>query len=230
MEGSVNHGRLYYRCAASRDYVRQHGISHPPMLYLREDAIAGAVDRFLHEELGERTLSTTLRRLADAQHRQAMAQHDSDTAADELRRTIEECDTRIGRYRAALDAGGDPVLIAGWIRETTEIKNAAHARLGLVPGRPARMNEDQIRAIVKALGGLLGILRDAEPSDRAEIYARVGLQMIYRPGTQTVLAQVTSSALDGVASVCPEPNTRNIHTVVAMKELAVADAVTTKVK
>jgi len=67
MEGSLNHGRLYYRCAASRDYVRQHGIS-PPVPYLREDAIADAVDRFLHGELGERTLTTTLRHMADAQH------------------------------------------------------------------------------------------------------------------------------------------------------------------
>jgi len=40
MEGSFNHGRLYYRCAASRDFVRQHKISHPPCLYLREDTIA----------------------------------------------------------------------------------------------------------------------------------------------------------------------------------------------
>jgi hypothetical protein len=69
------------------------------------------------------------------------------------------------------------------------------------------MTEDQIRAIVDALGGLLGLLRLAEPRDRAEIYARVGLQMIYRPGTETVLAQVTSSALDDVANVCPRIDT-----------------------
>jgi hypothetical protein len=210
----ANHGRLYYRCSASRDYVRQHNISHPPMLYLREDAIAGAVDRFLHEELGKRTLSATLRRLADAQHRQAMAEHD-EGAADELRGTIDECDAKIARYRATLDAGGDPALVAGWMRETTAIRNAAQARLGLVSGKPARMTEDQIRAIVDALGGLLGLLRLAEPRDRAEIFARVGLQMIYRPSTETVLAQVTSSALDGVAHVCPRPNTRATHTMIA---------------
>jgi site-specific DNA recombinase len=203
MEGSLNHGRLYYRCAASRDYVRQHRISHPPVLYLREDAIADAVDRFLHDELSERTLTTTLRRLANAQHRHATAEQDADTAADELRRTIEDCDAKVGRYRAALDAGGDPALITGWIKETTAIRNAAQARLGLVPGKPARMSDDQIAKITEALGGLLGLLNQAEPRDRAEIYARVGLKMIYQPGAETVLAQVTSSALDGVANVCP---------------------------
>jgi site-specific DNA recombinase len=62
------------------------------------------------------------------------------------------------------------------VRETTAIRNAAEARLGLVRGKPARMSEDQIRAIVDALGGLLGPLRYAEPRDRAEIYARVGFR------------------------------------------------------
>jgi hypothetical protein len=30
MVGNPNHGRLYYRCKASRDYVRQHEVAHPP--------------------------------------------------------------------------------------------------------------------------------------------------------------------------------------------------------
>jgi site-specific DNA recombinase len=205
MEGSLNHGRLYYRCAASRDYVRQHNISHPPVLYLRQDAIADPVDRFLHEELSERTLTRTLRSLADAQHRQATGEHAADAAADALRQTIAECDNKISRYRTALEAGADAALVAGWIKETIAIKNAAAARLGLVPSKPTRTTEEEIKALVDALGGLLSLLQNADPHDRAEIYGRVGLQMIYRPGTETVLAQVTSSALDGVGNVCPRP-------------------------
>ncbi len=54
----------------------------------------------------------------------------------------------------------------------------------------------------------------------AEIYARVGLEMVYRPGTETVLAQVTSKSFDGVVDVCPRLNTRDIHTVIASRELA----------
>ena len=75
------------------------------------------------------------------------------------------------------------------MRKTTAVRNAAEARRGLLAGRPTRTSEDQIQAIVDAL---LGLLRLAEPRERAEIYARVGLQMIYRPGTETVLAQITS--------------------------------------
>jgi hypothetical protein len=46
---------------ASRDFVRQHGIDHPPVLYLREDVIADPVDVFLHKELGCSNLAATTR-------------------------------------------------------------------------------------------------------------------------------------------------------------------------
>ena len=44
---------------------------------------------------------------------------------------------------------------------------------GLAP--PDRMSDEQIAAIVDALGGLLGLLRQADEHDRAEIDTRIGL-------------------------------------------------------
>ena len=81
------------------------------------------------------------------------------------------------------------------------------------------MSEEQIAAVVDAFGGLLGLLRQADGHDRAEIYTRIGLQMIYRPGTETVLAEVRSKDVDHVPEWCPRPNTRDIHTVIAAREL-----------
>ncbi len=66
------------------------------------------------------------------------------------------------------------------------------------------MSEEQISAIVHGLGGLLGLLRQANLSDKAEIYSRLGLKLTYRPGPQKLIAEVTTSAIDGVNSVCPE--------------------------
>jgi site-specific DNA recombinase len=65
------------------------------------------------------------------------------------------------------------------------------------------MSEEQIAAIVDAFGGLLGLLRQADQLDRAEIYTRIGLQMIYRPDTETVLAEVRSNDIDRVPKWCP---------------------------
>jgi site-specific DNA recombinase len=204
MSGSINHGRIYYRCKASRDYVRQHGITHPPALYVRQEAITDPVDRFLTEELGHASLSDTLHRIAEASHRAALAEHQQYDEAPKLRDTIADCDAKIARYRATLDAGGDPALVAGWISETTTIKKTAQARLGLTETPPLRMSEEQLAAVVDAFGGLLGLLRKAEQADRAEIYTRIGLQMTYRPGTETVLAEVRSNDLDRVPVMCPE--------------------------
>jgi site-specific DNA recombinase len=203
MEGSFNHGRLYYRCAASRDFVRQHKISHPPCLYLREETIAGQIDRFLHQALGVASLPGTLRELAEAQHRAVDVLEDAEERAATLRRTLTDCDTKIKNYRAALDAGGDPVLIAGWIKETTALRNATQAMIGAQRPKSARMTEDQIGEIVEGLGGLLGLLRGADPADRAEVYARIGLRLTYRPGPETVIAEVISPAINGVDDVCP---------------------------
>ena len=210
MEGSFNHGRLYYRCTASRDFVRQHGLSHPPMLYLREESIADPSDRFLDRELGQGNLTSSLRRIAEAEFRAALAAHDPDDEAGRLRDRIADADARIDRYRAALDAGADPAVVAGWIKEATALRRAALARLGLVGEVPQRMSEDQVAAIVEALGGLLGLLKQAEKQDRAEIYSRLGLRMTYRPGTETVLAEIVSTNLDRVGDVCPRIDVNQI--------------------
>jgi hypothetical protein len=66
-----------------------------------------------------------------------------------------------------------------------------------------------------------GPLRRAGQHDRAEIHARIGLQMIYRPGTETVLAEVRSNDIDRVPVMCPEPELNPYHMVKLRKDLAV---------
>jgi site-specific DNA recombinase len=214
MTGNPNHGRNYYRCKASRDFVHQHSIDHPPVLYLREDVITDPVDVFLHQELGGGTLAANLRKLAEAQHRAVLAQEATVVDEEQLRLTLGECDARLAQYRAALDAGGDPAVIVGWIKETTTVRSATQAMLGAKPTAPERMSEEQIAMIVEGLGGLLGLLRQADPRDKAEIYSRLGLQLTYRPGSETLIAEVISPAIDGVNNVCRrgEPTPRFVTT------------------
>lgn len=71
-------------------------------------------DRLLpFEELRGDTLIANLRQLADAHHRQQLATYEANDETAQLRRIVDDCDAKIARYRAALNAGGDPVLIAG---------------------------------------------------------------------------------------------------------------------
>ncbi|MEV7624081.1 recombinase family protein [Actinoplanes sp. NPDC089786] len=221
MVGNPNHGRLYYRCTASRDFARQHKISHPPALYLREDTLTDPIDRFLRDELTGRTLADNLRQVADAEYRAALAAHDATGEIEKLRQTIADTEVKIDRYRATLDAGGDPALIASWISEATAIKKTAQARLGLTEAQPQRMTGDQLDSIAEAFKDLLGLLRGADPRDKAELYSRIGLRMTYRPGPETVIAEVVTSATR-VFDWCPRPNTRDIHTAIAVRELPIS--------
>jgi site-specific DNA recombinase len=39
----------------------------------------------------------------------------------------------------------------------------------------------EVKALVTALRDIVGVLRDAEPADKAELYAELGVRLSYRP-------------------------------------------------
>jgi hypothetical protein len=69
-------------------------------------------------------------------------QHDTEMAvrATEAQRIIADCDQRLARYRATLEAGTDPKLVAGWTAEVTATRAAAQVIAEARP--PAIMYED----------------------------------------------------------------------------------------
>jgi hypothetical protein len=91
--------------------------------------------------------------------------------------------------------------------------------LGATPKAPERMSEEQIAMIVEGLGGMLALLHRADPHDKAEIYSRLGLQLTYRPGPETLIAEVTSSAIDGVNNVCRRREFHPSYMIVLRGEL-----------
>jgi hypothetical protein len=74
--------------------------------------------------------------------------------------TEAEFDAKLARYRAALDAGADPTVVAGWIAETQAERERVHQR----NQQPATVDEisylteDQIAAIVDDLGDMITAL------------------------------------------------------------------------
>jgi hypothetical protein len=107
---------------------------------------------------------------------------------------IADCDQRLARHRAALEAGTDPSLIASWSAEVSLTRAAAKARLREPGARPARLTPEEIKAIVEALGSILTVIRDADPLDKAQIYASIGLRLTYQPGTNTEVAEARRPA------------------------------------
>ena len=66
------------------------------------------------------------------------------------------------------------------------------------------MTSEQLDAIADAFNDLFKLLRDANPRDKAELYSRIGLRLTYKPGPETVIAEVCTPANDlRVFDWCP---------------------------
>jgi hypothetical protein len=160
---SWNNQQAHYRCRFPSEYAIANKVDHPVTVYLREDAILGPLDTWLAKAFDPARMERSLSRMKNAQP-------DTDARADAIRRTLEDCDRKLTRHRAALEAGADPALVAAWSREVQAQRTAAQAQLagitnGQTPGR--RMTKDEIRSLVDALGGLLRILHEADPAGQA---------------------------------------------------------------
>ena len=105
------------------------------------------------------------------------------------RARIADYDAQMSRYRASIDAGGDPAVIGPWIAETQAKKVAAQAEIRTAAGR-TQMSWDDIAAIVSALGELATVVREADPADKADIYAKLKLTLTYQPEERIVEASI----------------------------------------
>ena len=77
-------------------------------------------------------------------------------------------------------------MIGPWIAETQARKVTAQAEIRTATGR-RQMSRDDIAAIVAALAE---VVREADPADKADIYAQLNLTLTYQPGQRLVEATV----------------------------------------
>jgi hypothetical protein len=95
-----------------------------------------------------------------------------------IRETLAECDARLARYRHALEAGADPAVVAGWIRDVqAERRSIEHEFGGMAPA--AVWSAEDMQALVESVGDLVAVLRGAEPQKKAELYGELGLTLTY---------------------------------------------------
>jgi hypothetical protein len=122
----------------------------------------------------------------------ASAQPGTSVETGQVRRTVADCDRRLARHRAALEAGADPALVAQWTRDVQAERLAALAKLRASPRRwRSRLSEQEIEELINALGGMLAVLADADAADKAEAYRQLGLQLTYDLTSHTVLAEAS---------------------------------------
>jgi len=183
MQGSWNHQHAYYRCRYPTEYALPRRTQHPRTVYLREAQIVQPLDDWISGVFEPGRLEETCRTLAEAQERAPEA----DGRAEAARRTLADCDTRLDRYREALESGVDAAVVARWINEVQVERRSAEEELRR--RRPAALTEDDIRAMVESVADLVGILQAANAEKRAALYQSLGLSLIYEPSKRRVLVE-----------------------------------------
>lgn len=174
MQGQWNHGRPYYRCRFPDDY----GIdpqTHPKSVYVKEGAVVPGLDGWLAGLFDDEHLDHTCEVLAGATE----PDPDYEARQTELEARIGDCDRRLSRYREALEhVEGEVVPIVGWIAEVQRERKHLEAQLGRnIPG--GKLTKAQVKALVGALRDIVGVLADADPADKAELYAELGVSLTY---------------------------------------------------
>jgi site-specific DNA recombinase len=191
MQGQYNHGAAYYRCRYPREYALASHVRHPANVYLREADVVPAIDRWLTVIFAPHRLAQTIREMHEAQAPPPAPEPAA--PAPDTRAIVADCDARLARYQATLDAGGDPQAVAEWTRQVKAERAAALARDASQALRnPSRqLTEDDIRALITALGDLRDVLRDAGTAEKAAIYDQLDLKVIFKPGEAKIRAEVT---------------------------------------
>ncbi len=183
MQGTWNHGRAHYRCRFPAEYALANRIDHPAAVYVREDVVVGPLDAWLAAAFHPDLVATRLSRI--------QGEPVVDAGAETARRELAECDRLLARHRAALEAGADPVLVAEWTRDIRRRRDSAEAALQAKPAAPRRMSEQQISTLVESLGGLIGLLTDADADRKCELYRELGVSMTYQHPERIVLVEAT---------------------------------------
>jgi len=115
MQGNLNHDANHYRCKFATDRAPVPGLDHPKNVYVRESAIVPKLDEWIVGLFDPANLAETCAALTASG-----GENDVDQARIEAaQRKLADCDRRLAKYRAALDAenGADPAIVAGWMSE-----------------------------------------------------------------------------------------------------------------
>jgi site-specific DNA recombinase len=206
MQGNWNNGRAHYRCRLATEYALANRIDHPKAVYVREDAVLPLVDERIAELFAPANLDDTVSLLMGAQ-----AASDGDEArADAARRKLEDCDHRLAKYRAALEAGADPVVVSGWLQEVQGERLTAERDLAACAPTD-ELDRAQVAAMLAEVGDVGAVLAEADPTLRAQVYSGLlGLRLTYMPDDRTMAYELAPCAYERVGGASAPIGTRPV--------------------
>ena len=139
-QGNFNHATNHYRYKFPSDRGSVPGMDHPRSVYVREDRIVPKLDEWIATLFDPANLDAT----CDALEMAGAATEVDHALIEAARRKLADCDSRLAKYRRALDAGADPAIVAGWMAEVHGERLKAEREIG--QAQPAgQLTKEQVR-------------------------------------------------------------------------------------
>ncbi|WP_202867430.1 recombinase family protein [Kribbella pittospori] len=198
MEGAARRQEVvYYRCNA-RTLVpgSASAIAHPRQIYLREDVVTPAINRWIGS-------------LFDAVHRAEtiealLAEDDGEDHrsghVEDLRGRVRAAKITMDRVRKALDAGWDPVELREQYNAAAAEKRVAEKALASLPTQ-VTITRSQLETWIDELGDIGAALNASSPEELNQLYGSLRLSLTYYHADQTVDVEVDPLG-DRVDKVC----------------------------
>jgi site-specific DNA recombinase len=188
MQASTAHGTIYYRCLYPEQYAQANRVHHPSGIYLREDALVPALDAWLAKTFAPHRLDETIAAMVAA----STVDNDADALTVTHAAQLADCERKLAQYRALLDEGTDPALVAGWIREIEVARSHIKAQARTTE-KQAPLSAEELAETVRALGEIVQVLADADPADKILLYQALGLRLEYDINVNAVDAAVMAT-------------------------------------
>ena len=203
LQGNTVRGHSLYRCVINRDYPVAPN-NHPPTLSIREDRLLPHVDEWLTELFAsESAIEATAKQIVEADMRRVR----EDPAIERARLAIVECERKLAKHLDGLEAGIPASIIATRIEATQREKAACEAVLATAPPTPQPLSIDAVLETLAGLRDLPDLLGCIEQADRATLYKRLGLTVVYRRREGREEVKLLAAPMGGVELVRVEGGT-----------------------
>src|SRR6266545_5121928 len=163
LQGQWVREEAYYRCRYPTEYAQSAGFEHPINVYLREADLVPKLDPWLARLTSRANIEATCRRLAAAH---AQPRDGADAGRRAAQQALADCQRKLARHRAALEAGGDPTVINQWIAETTQQQRQAQHTLDGLRAAACTNRQQVDPSMVRALLEEMGISGLYQPANR----------------------------------------------------------------
>ncbi|WP_081916079.1 recombinase family protein [Saccharothrix sp. NRRL B-16314] len=174
MEASPRARGMYYRCPARTLPIGSPVLgTHPATIYLREDVLQEAVNKWLSELFAPKNVDRTVAALLASQGTDTPTNHDT------ARKRLAKAEQELSRFQAAIKAGIDPMALVEPMNEAQAARAAAKAELEGTPP-PQTLTAAEVHAMIDSLGDIGATVNDAKVETLAGLYTALDLQVLYK--------------------------------------------------